>query len=208
MTLKTRQSLERIAPRAATNADISRFAQVQPHQTVFMITRKLVNEGRLKAGRNGREWRFWIDREGSARTQQPLPPIPAPSASDIAISGTAARSFEELAREVMSAHYGTRLSPRQLTGVPKTFDLVSADATIVGDAKHFSLVQGTMLPPAKFSIIAEHVWLLERTGCAHPFLVFGNDRRVPMRWLEKYGHLRQRVEFFFVDGDGRLTALA
>jgi hypothetical protein len=71
MTLKTRQSLERIAPRAATNADISRFAQVQPHQTVFMITRKLVNEGRLKAGRNGREWRFWIDREGSARTQQP-----------------------------------------------------------------------------------------------------------------------------------------
>ena len=173
-----------------------------------MITRKLVNEGRLKAGRSGREWRFWIDREGSSPPQQPLPPRPAPSSAEVAVSGAAARSFEELAREVMSAHYGTRLSPRQLTGVPKTFDLVSADATVIGDAKHLSLVQGTDFPPAKFSIIAEHVWLLERTGCPHPFLVFGNDMRVPMRWLEKYGHLRQRVEFFFVDGDGRLTSLA
>jgi hypothetical protein len=200
--------LERIAPRAATNSEISRFAEVQPHPQVYMITKRLVDQGRLKAGRDGHEWRFWVEPKAAPSLQGSPPPISEPTPAEIATMGTAARNFETLAREVMSAHYGTKLTPRRLTGVPKIFDLVSTDGTIVGDAKHFSLVKGSDLPPAKFSMIAEDVWLLERTECAHPFLVFGNDRRVPIRWLEKYGHLRQRVEFFFVDGDGRLTALS
>jgi hypothetical protein len=60
---------------------------------------------------------------------------------------------------------------------------------VVGDAKYFTRVGGVGLPPAKFSIIAEHVWLLEKTGAPTTFLVFGNDRQVPIRWLERYGDL-------------------
>jgi len=72
----------------------------------------------------------------------------------------------------------------------------------------FSLVGGVGLPPAKFSIIAEHVWLLEKTSAATAFLVFGNDRAVPLRWLTRYGVLASSVAFFFVYDDGTLERLA
>jgi hypothetical protein len=49
----------------------------------------------------------------------------------------------------------------------------------VGDAKYYTLVGGKRLLPAKFSVIAEHVWLLEKTEALGTSLVFGNERRVP-----------------------------
>jgi hypothetical protein len=92
-------------------------------------------------------------------------------------------------------------------GVPKEWDMVSPDGDIVGDAKYFTLVQGQRLPPAKFSIIAEHVWLLEKTGAPATFLVFGNDRQVPALWLQRYGSLASGVAFYFLTDDGVLELL-
>ena len=57
-------------------------------------------------------------------------------------------------------------------------------------------------------MIAEHVWLLEKTNAKRKFLVFGNDRRVPERWLEKYGNLVSDVSFYFLSDDGQLEALS
>lgn len=88
-------------------------------------------------------------------------------------------AFEDLARSVMNAHFGVPLVTEQVPGVPKEFDLVSPDGSIIGDAKYFTLVQGQRLPPAKFSVIAEHVWLLKKTRASVRFLVFGNQREVP-----------------------------
>src|SRR5690606_38896762 len=116
-------------------------------------------------------------------------------------------SFERLAREVMSTHLGAALSVGRVPGVPKFFDLVSADHQIVGDAKFYTLVQGERLPPAKFSVIAEHVWLLEKTGAQRKFLVFGNDKRVPLAWLDRYGPLAADVGFYFLDETRRLLSL-
>jgi hypothetical protein len=204
---KVERYLRRIAPRSASNAEIARFTEVQPHQQVFQITKRLLQQGRIKGGRHGNEWRFWIEGDGAvgagpSPTSSVLTPAPDESASVEQY-----RQFEVLACGVMSDHYGTALAPAKVPGVGKLFDYVSGDHTIVGDAKCFSLVQGTMLPPAKFSVIAEHVWLLEKTRAAHRFLVFGNDRRVPLRWLDKYGGLVDAVEFFFIDGDARLHKL-
>jgi hypothetical protein len=69
------------------------------------------------------------------------------------------------------------------------------------------MVKGKSLPPAKFSIIAEHVWLLEKTKAPQRFLVFGNDRKVPQLWLKKYGNLVNSVKFFFVTEDGNLEQM-
>lgn len=91
--------------------------------------------------------------------------------------------------------------------MPKRFDFVSEDGEIVGDAKFFTLVRGENLPPAKFSIIAEHVWLLEHTAAKKRVLIFGNDVRVPKRWLAKYGHLVKTVEFYFLDKDCKMEIL-
>ncbi|AFV22358.1 hypothetical protein Mpsy_0145 [Methanolobus psychrophilus R15] len=70
------------------------------------------------------------------------------------------------------------------------------------------MVRGCSLPPAKFATIAEHVWLLEKTGAKHKFLIFGNDKRVPQEWLRRYGELVDGVDFFFyVVGDDKIERL-
>ncbi len=107
--------------------------------------------------------------------------------------------FEDVARKVMSAYFGVSLSKRMVLNVPKLFDMVSYDCKVVGDAKCFAMVRGVSIPPAKFSVIAEHVWLLEKTSAEHKFLVFGNDRRVSLEWLKRYGHLVKDVAFYFLD---------
>lgn len=115
--------------------------------------------------------------------------------------------FELAAAASMGKHFSRRLEPGYVSGVPKRFDLVSEDGSIAGDAKCFSSVNGISDPSAKRSNIAEHVWLLEKTDAQKKFLVFGNDRRVPARWLAKYGSLVQSVQFYFLDEEGRLEGL-
>jgi len=116
-------------------------------------------------------------------------------------------SFESLARKVFSQYYGTPLKPGSLPGIPKKWDLLSEDGTIVGDAKYYTLVGGSSLPPAKFSTIAEHVWLLEKTSAQTKFLVFGNQVEVPQHWLARYGKLVSGINFFFLDFEGNITPL-
>lgn len=107
--------------------------------------------------------------------------------------------FENVCRKELGRYFGVSLRKRTVQGVPKEFDMVSMDGKFVGDAKYFTMVKGERIPPAKFSIIAEYVWLLEKTLAVHKFLVFGNDHRVPTEWLKRYGHLAKNVAFFFLD---------
>jgi hypothetical protein len=103
-------------------------------------------------------------------------------------------TFGVLARAVMSERFGASLASERLH--------------IVGDAKYFTLVHGQRLPLAKFSVIAEHVWLLEKTGAPATFLVFGNDRQVPELWLQRYGNLVAGVAFYFLTDWGDLEQLS
>lgn len=116
-------------------------------------------------------------------------------------------AFELLAGRVLGERYQTTLTPGTVAGIRKRFDYVSPDEQIVGDAKYYTLVGGERLPPAKFATIAEHVWLLEKTGVPTQLLVFGHDHEVPLRWLERYGALAHSVQFFFFSDDGHLEVL-
>ena len=117
------------------------------------------------------------------------------------------RDFQDIAQVRMSAYLDIPLEERVPPGVPKRFDLVSGDFSVVGDAKYLTLVNRVKLPPAKFMEIAGHVWLLERTPAKRRFLVFGNQREVPTWWLKKYGTLVQSVEFYFLSQDGSVERL-
>jgi hypothetical protein len=77
--------------------------------------------------------------------------------------------------------------PGQAPLVPKRSDLVAQDGQIVGNAKNYTPANGQHLPPARFSIFAEHVRLLEKTQTKYKFLVFGNDIEVPRCWLAGMG---------------------
>ena len=59
----------------------------------------------------------------------------------------------------------------------------------------------------EFSLIAEHVWLLEKTAAPVKFLVFGNDSEVPRLWLARYGKLLSDITFYYLSDDGELTIL-
>ena len=45
------------------------------------------------------------------------------------------KQFEKYAREFLSNYFKVELKPGRLSGIPKEFDMVSPDKTIVGDAK-------------------------------------------------------------------------
>jgi hypothetical protein len=118
------------------------------------------------------------------------------------------KEFELLACDAMSTRFGVPLAPGSVPGVPKLFDMVSSDRRIVGDAKYLTLVGGKRTPPAKLSMIAEHVWLLEKAPAERTFLVFGNQIAVPQLWLEKYGLLvPEGMGFFFLHDSGRVEEL-
>jgi hypothetical protein len=90
-------------------------------------------------------------------------------------------------------------------GVAHQFDLVSLDGRMVGDAKWF---KNLAVPAAKWSVIAEYVWLLQHlAGADRRFLVFGQDRQVPERWLARFSPLVGGVQFFFLADDGQLITL-
>ncbi len=204
---RTLDYLWSIAPDGATNRQIAERLSIRSHQTVYMLTQGLLRRGLIRGEQLGRDWVFYAVEEASSS--------PSSSGSGISARRTGAPSsdlsptaFEVLARRVLSAHFGSVLSRGRVPGVRKEFDFVSPDRRIVGDVKYYSLVRGVGLPSAKFATIAEHVWLLEKTGVPRTFLVFGHDRQVPLLWLERYGNLVSRVDFFFLTKDGHLEVLA
>lgn len=139
---------------------------------------------------------------GQYRLASGIAPLPASTVPPIRYA-----VFEDLARAAMEAEFGVKLSRGAVEGVPKQFDFVSHDRSVVGDAKYYTLVGGSGLPPAKYATIAEYVWLLEKTSATHRFLIFGNDIRVPKGWIGRYGSLATNVKFYFLHEDGTLDIL-
>ena len=208
--------LQSIEPERATISQIESQADVHPHQQVYQITQKLLRAGVICGAMASGIWEFWarsgddarldtLDRSAAVATSSEE--RSASEALRAKAGRLTAREFEALARRIMAAEMGVHLTPRTLPGVPKRFDLVSADGTIVGDAKYYAMVQGKARPPAKFATIAEHVWLLEKANAKFKFLVFGNDRRVPATWLGLYGALVDEVVFYYLSDDGALCLL-
>ena len=151
---------------------------IQPHQQIYMITSELMRRGKIRSRKTGREWVFYI-----GETTEEVLSSPGKAPPGTTTPSLSATQFEKLARRVFSMYIGVTLNESQVPGVPKLFDFVSPNGSIVGDAQCFTLLGEYRLPPAKYSVIAEHVWLLKKTGANRKFLVFGNDREVPIRCL-------------------------
>ena len=190
--------LRSVSPRAASNSEIWEGTGIETRHLVYQITQELLEEGLIYGVKRKREWFFWVD--GSETLPETLPrPKPAPRLTP--------RKFEDLARTAMSEHYNTQLAPGWVSTVHKRFRFVSPGGGVVGEAKYYRKVGSTRWAPAKSAAISELVWLLDNTGAPETFLVFGHDRKVPVRWLERYGNLVYGVEFYFLTDDGELEKL-
>ncbi|NJO81743.1 MAG: helix-turn-helix transcriptional regulator [Blastochloris sp.] len=191
-----------VAPGGATNGQIARALGISSQQTVYMTTQELAGRRLIRAAKEGATWVFY-----TLDTQADGGAVRASTASTARAGTLTPMTFEALAGRILGEYYRTPLAPGVVAGIRKRFDFVSADAQIVGAAKYDTLVRGERLPPAKFATIAEHVWLLEKTNAPTQFLVFGHDREVPVRWLERYGPLAGSVQFFFLSDEGHLEVL-
>ena len=110
-----------------------------------------------------------------------------------------ANIFEDETRKYLSSKFKTNFEEKEIIvgKTKKKFDLVSEDNQWVGDVKYYKNIQ---TPSAKFSTIAEYVWLLEKVKAKNKFIVFGKDKEVPERWLSRYGSLVKDVKFYYFDG--------
>jgi hypothetical protein len=180
-----------------TNSDIRSRTGIKPHQQIFQITKLLMDQGVIRGRQKGKEWFFTALKN----------PIKVETSTLRNSNALTHQEFEIFAQKVMSRKFNTDLKPRLVSEVGKKFDLVSEDYKIIGDAKYYTAVNGTSIPPAKFSVIAEYVWLMENTKADQKFLVFGNDRRVPEWWLKKYGKLITDIQFYFLDQEGTLDLI-
>ena len=190
--------LRSVSPRAAANSEILEGTGIEGRYQLYQLTQELMGEGTIHGVKRDREWFFWVgEPEGLPEA------IPTPKRRP----RLSPRKFEELARRRMSEHYDEKLEPGWVGQVYKRFDFVAPYSSIVGDAMRFRRVGGTRWAPGKAAKIAEHVWLLEKTGAPETFLVFGNDRQVPVMWLERYGNLVSGVTFYFLSDDGALHEL-
>jgi hypothetical protein len=116
------------------------------------------------------------------------------------------RRFEAKARNILSEYLQTKLRPKLIQPVNRLFDFVSPNKQIIGDSKFFSM-KGKRIQSTKYSAISENVWFLERVSAKRKLLVFGNNRAVPEGWLSRYGHLIQKIEFFFLDDHNQLLLM-
>lgn len=193
---------------------VTRRAVFSQRQAAYQLAERLRVEGVVGRGKGVRcvdcqnaKKCSWLPA-GGAEVVHGVDDVDSPQPPE-ALGSTLARAaaFEVVAREAMSRKFGLPLVAGTIDSVPKVWDFVSPDHSVVGDAKFYTLVNGTSTPPAKFSVIAEHVWLLQHTPARHPFLVFGNDRRVPELWLARYAGLADGVAFFFIENGGDVETL-
>lgn len=109
--------------------------------------------------------------------------------------------FQKLAGRLLEEQWGLCLSQGEvrLGSIRKAFDYVSKDRSVVGDAKFYGDCRS---PSGKMATISEYVFLLQKCNASHRFILFGNDRAIPERWLRRYGSLLDGIRFYFLGPNG------
>ena len=134
-----------------------------------MLTQELTYSHLIRGEQQGREWVFWADESPAVQLASPGRASRRELVTTIEERLTP-RAFGIRPGCDTSRHFDASLVPGQVPGVHKEWDMVSPGGDIVGDAKYFTLVHGQRRPPAKFSVIGEHVWLLEKTEAPYDLL--------------------------------------
>ncbi|HCA41849.1 MAG TPA: hypothetical protein DEP28_01195 [Bacteroidetes bacterium] len=107
--------------------------------------------------------------------------------------------FENIARNALENYWSIKLESKKIkiSGIEKTFDFVSTDGKIIGDAK---FVKGfKKIDDDKLSNIVEDVWLLEKTKAEKKFIIFGGDKNIPKTWLNKFGDITDIMFYYLND---------
>ena len=74
------------------------------------------------------------------------------------------KEFENIGRRALENELDTILTSEKISinGKIKSFDLLNIDENIVGDVKYYKMTSGGNDPSAKFSILNEYSYLMQK----------------------------------------------
>ncbi len=124
------------------------------------------------------------------------------------------RKFEKIARNAIQKELGCNLSNEALdiTGKSKNFDLVNKEKGIVGDIKYYSMTKGGNMPSAKFSILNEYAWLMQRLEIStkqkwKKVFVIGPDVNMIQKYIKTYENGLDDIEIYYCSVNGQINRM-
>ena len=124
------------------------------------------------------------------------------------------QQFENVARKALEDELGCILNGGKINinGKVKDFDLLNIDEKIVGDVKHYKMTSGGNNPSAKFSVLNEYSWLMQKLEQYQKqkwrkIFVIGEDLTVVKKYISTFDAWLDDIEIYFCDADGKLTKM-
>jgi len=121
------------------------------------------------------------------------------------------KAFEDNVRKILENHYKTSFPADtfvNINGKKKRFDFVDFKNNIVGDSKYYSFTKAGNRPSAKFSILNEYIWLLQKLPNEWVrFIVIGTDETLARKYVNEYLPWLENVTIYFSDGKEKLITI-
>ncbi len=196
---KVMEFIKACAPRGVSSADIARRTGVS-QAGAYQIARTLMEEGFVRAARDGRVWRFSWNANGRVVRDGAHAPAPA--------QGTEENDFPARVRQAVGRHYGCVFDLAAPDALSPAWRLVGDDGGTLGYALHLSPLAEGRVPAGRLALLSGLVWLLEKSEAETPFVVIGGDPATADAWRTHHAPCCDEVEVFFLDGEGGLSRLA
>jgi hypothetical protein len=124
------------------------------------------------------------------------------------------QEFENKARNAIEKELDCILNNGKINinGKVKDFDLLNIDEKIVGDIKHYKMTSGGNNPSAKFSVLNEYSWLMQKLEQFQKekwrkVFVIGEDSNVVKKYISTYDAWLDDIEIYFCNAVGKLTKM-
>ncbi len=196
---KVMEFIKACAPRGVSSADIARRTGIS-QASAYQIARTLMEEGFVRAARDGRVWRFSWNVNGRMTPGTAGNPGIARSAGE--------EDFPVRARRAVETHYGCTFDMAVPDELSPAWRLVGDDGGTLGYALHAAPLADGRVPAGRLVLLSGLVWLLEKSEAETPFVVIGGDPATANAWQKHHGPYCDEVEVFFLGGEGKLSQLA
>ncbi len=198
---KVMEFIKACAPRGVSSADISRRTGIS-QAGAYQIARALMEEGFVRAARDGRVWRFSWNANGRIT-----------AAAEATRHATLAErqdndDFSARARQAAVDHYGCSFDMAAPDDLSPAWRLIGDDDATLGYAMHITPLKEGRVPAGRLALISGLVWLLEKSEAETPFVIIGGDAATASAWRKHHGPYCDEVDVFFMDETNGLSRLS
>jgi hypothetical protein len=124
------------------------------------------------------------------------------------------QQFENVARKAIEVEFDMILNSGKINinGKVKDFDLLNIDEKIVGDIKHYKMTSGGNNPSAKFSVLNEYSWLMQKLEQYQKekwkkIFVIGEDKIMVEKYISIFNAWLDDIEIYFCDANGKISKM-